>query len=114
MDLTILPNPTKMCPEDTDYKEEMSKMTRKTNSTNFKMAVALEAAKEQETLLGAAAKHGVSPSLAAAWSELAEVVRHRSPIPSESLAFTVAPLWAYSASAIPLMYHSSGVSQLSV
>ena len=47
----------------------MSKTTRKTYSASFKMAVALEVAKEQETLSQVAAKHGVSPSLAAAWRD---------------------------------------------
>lgn len=67
MDLTILLNFAKMCLKGTDCKAEIPKTTRKTYSANFKMAVALEVAKEQETLLGVAAKHGVSPSLAAAW-----------------------------------------------
>lgn len=43
----------------------MSKTTRKTYGASFKMAVA----KEQETLSQVAAKHGVSPSLAAAWRD---------------------------------------------
>ena len=47
----------------------MSKTTRKTYSASFKMAVALEVAKEQETLSQVAAKHGVGPSLAAAWRD---------------------------------------------
>ncbi len=43
----------------------MSKTTRKTYSPQFKMKVALEVEKEQETLSPVAAKHGESPSLAA-------------------------------------------------
>ena len=43
----------------------MSKTTRKTYSPQFKMKVALEVEKEQETLFPVAAKHGESPSLAA-------------------------------------------------
>ena len=52
-----------------DCEDEMSKTTRKTYGAGFKMAVAMEAAKEQETLSQVAAKHGVSPSLAAAWRD---------------------------------------------
>ena len=47
----------------------MSKTTRKTYSPQFKMRVALEVAKEQETLSQVAAKHGISPSLAASWRD---------------------------------------------
>ena len=47
----------------------MSKTTRKTYSPQFKMKVALEVAKEQETLSQVAAKHGISPSLAASWRD---------------------------------------------
>jgi hypothetical protein len=43
--------------------------------------------------------------------ELTEAVRHRSPIPSESLASAAAPLQAHAASAMPPMCHSSGVPQ---
>ena len=39
----------------------MSKTTRKTYSPQFKMKVALEVEKEQETLSPVAAKHGVEP-----------------------------------------------------
>ena len=43
----------------------MSKTTRKTYSPQFKMKVALEVEKEQETLFQVAAKHGESLLLAA-------------------------------------------------
>ena len=42
-----------------------SKTTRKTYIPQFKMKVALEVEKEQETLSPVVAKHGESPSLAA-------------------------------------------------
>ena len=63
-----------MYPGGTDCEEEMSKTTRKIYSASFKMAVALEVAKEQETLSQVAAKHSVSPSLAAAWGRVRKVV----------------------------------------
>lgn len=47
----------------------MSKTTRKTYSASFKMTVALEVLKEQETLSQVAAKHNISPSMAAAWRD---------------------------------------------